>query len=153
MGMKVLKIAPLFILLFTFISFSFPAYSLCVKVDKANLRAGPSTKKKITWEVFKYMPLIKVKTKGSWIKVKDFENDHHWVYKTLVTSRYKCAVVKVEKANLRTGPGSKYAKASDLPSVEKYTVFKFERVKNNWAKVTDSYGDSYWIYRKLIWIN
>jgi SH3-like domain-containing protein len=129
------------------------AQAICVKVKKANLRSGPSTKNQISWEVFKYMPLRKIKTKGSWIKVRDFEGDTHWVYKTLVTSKFQCAVVKVEKANLRTGPGSKYKKPMDLPSVEKYTVFKLDRVKGQWAKVTDSFGDSYWVFRKLIWIN
>ncbi len=133
--------------------FSFQAHSLCVKVKKANLRAGPSTKNQITWEVFRYMPLRKLKSKGSWIKVRDFESDDHWVYKKLVTSKYKCVVVKVKKANLRTGPGAKHKKPDDLPSVDKYTVFKLVKIKGKWAKVKDSFGDSYWIFRKLVWIN
>ena len=36
------------------------AYSLCVKTADANLRSGPGTKYKKTWEVFKYMPLKKI---------------------------------------------------------------------------------------------
>ncbi len=129
------------------------ACALCINVKKANLRSGPGTKNPISWEVFQYMPLQKQKKKGSWIKVKDFEGDQHWVYKKLVTSRYMCGVVKVKKANLRTGPGTRYKLASDLPSVEKYTVFKVAKIKGEWAKVTDSFGDSYWIFRKLLWIN
>ncbi len=132
---------------------SLSSHALCIKVKKANLRSGPSTKKQITWEVFKYMPLVKVKKQGPWFKVKDFEGDYHWVYNTLVTSKFKCAVIKVKKANLRTGPGSKYAKAQDLPSVDKYTVFKLEKIKGKWAKITDSFNDSYWVYRSLVWIN
>ena len=127
--------------------------ALCVNVKKANLRSGPSTKKQISWEVFKYMPLQKIKKQGSWYKVKDFEGDFHWVFKTIITSKYKCAVVKASKANLRTGPGTKFKKADDLPSVDKYTVFKLSKIKGKWAKVTDSFGDSYWISRKLVWIN
>lgn len=99
------------------------------------------------------MPLVKLSRKGSWIKVKDFEGDVHWVFKTLVTSKHKCAVVKVDKANLRTGPGTGYSQASDLPSAEKYMVFKLSKIKGQWAKITDTFGDSYWIYRKLVWIN
>ena len=132
---------------------TFQSHGLCIKVKKANLRAGPSTNKQITWEVFKYMPLIKVKKQGNWIKVKDFEGDYHWVYHTLVTDKFKCAVVKVKKANLRTGPGTKHKKAQDLPSVDKYTVFKLGRIKGKWAKVIDSFNDSYWVYRSLVWIN
>ncbi len=131
----------------------FKAQALCVNVKKANLRAGPSTKRQITWEVFKYMPLRKIQQKGSWIKVRDFENDEHWVFKSLVTSKYKCAVVKTKKANLRTGPGANFKKPDDLPSVDKYTVFRLIRIKGGWAKVEDSYGDAYWIFRKLVWIN
>lgn len=141
-------------LLFLFILLSaLQSQALCIKVKKANLRAGPSTKKQITWEVFKYMPLRKVKKQGKWIQVKDFENDYHWVFHKLVTDKFKCAVVKVKKANLRTGPGSSYGKAQDLPSVDKYTVFKLAKIKGKWAKVTDSFNDSYWVYRSLIWIN
>ena len=129
------------------------AEGLCVNVKKANLRSGPSTKKQITWEVFKFMPLVKLKRKGSWYQVKDFEGDAHWVHKSLVTSKYKCAVVKVDKANLRTGPSSKFRQPSDLPSVKKYTVFKLIKIKGSWAQVKDSFGDSHWVFRKLIWIN
>ena len=142
------------IVAFTFVLiFSLQANALCVDVKKANLRAGPSTKKQITWEVFRYRPLRKVKKQGSWYKVRDFENDEHWVHKKLVTTKFKCAVVKVKKANLRTGPGSKFKKPSDLPSVDKYTVFKLVKTQGSWAKVKDSFGDSYWVFRKLVWIN
>lgn len=133
--------------------FSFQSQALCINAKKANLRSGPSTKKPISWEVFKYMPLQKVKKKGRWIQVKDFEGDKHWVFDSLVTKKFQCAVVKVNKANLRTGPGSKYKKAADLPSVDKYTVFKLAKVQGKWAKVTDSFGDHYWVFRKLLWIN
>jgi SH3-like domain-containing protein len=140
----------------TFVSlflFASPALALCVKAKKANLRAGPSTKNQITWEVFKYMPLRQLTKQGKWIKVRDFESDEHWVYQSLVTSDFKCAVVKVKKANLRTGPGANFKKPDDLPSVDKYTVFRLERIKGSWAKVKDSFGDSYWVFRKLVWIN
>ena len=107
----------------------------------------------VTWKVFKFMPLQKVSRKGSWYKVKDFEGDTHWVFKTLVTSQFKCAVIKTDKANLRTGPGTKYKQATDLPSAEKYMVFKLSKIQGKWARITDSFGDSYWVYRKLVWIN
>ena len=138
-----------------FISLSIPlsAQALCVSAEKANLRSGPSTKKQVTWEVFKYMPLRKIKRKGSWIQVKDFEGDTHWVFKSLVTSKYQCAVIKAKTANLRTGPGTKFKKPSDMPSVKKFAVFRLNRIKGKWAKITDSYGDSYWVARSLVWIN
>lgn len=135
------------------IGLSLPAFALCVSVKKANLRSGPSTNKQVTWEVFKYMPLRKIKKQGSWYQVKDFEGDTHWAHKKIVTSKFKCAVVKAKKANLRTGPGTKFKKPTDLPSVDRFTVFKLEQIKGKWAKVKDSFGDSYWVARSLIWIN
>lgn len=99
------------------------------------------------------MPLQELKRKGSWIRVKDFEGDIHWVFKKIVTKKFKCAVVKAKKANLRTGPGTKFPMAEDLPSVDQYTVFKLAKTKGKWAQVTDSFGDSYWVFRKLIWVN
>ena len=98
------------------------------------------------------MPLRKVRRKGAWYQVKDFEGDKHWVYKSLVTSKYKCAIIKVKKANLRTGPGSKYRKATDLPSAEKYMTFKLLKTRKGWAQIMDTYNDKYWVSRKLIWV-
>lgn len=148
--MLIRKVLLLFALTF---SFTFSANALCVKVKKANLRSGPGTKNQVTWEVFRYMPLRKLSKKGKWYKVKDFEGDEHWVFNKIVTSQFQCAVVKVKKANLRTGPGTKYKLASDLPNVEKYTVFKVLKIKGTWAQVEDSFGDSYWAARKLLWIH
>lgn len=128
------------------------AQALCVKSSRANLRSGPSTKNQITWEVYKYMPFIQLKKQGDWVRVKDFEGDIHWIYRKLVTSDFQCAVVKVDKANLRTGPGTNYKKPSDLPVAEKYMTFKYLTKKGNWAQVLDSYNDKYWVFRKLIWV-
>jgi len=126
--------------------------AICVKSDRANLRSGPSTKNQITWEVYQYMPLIEIKKQGDWIQVKDFEGDRHWIFKKLVTSAYKCAVVKVDKANLRTGPGTQHKKPADLPVAEKYMTFQYLRSQGQWAQVMDSYKDKYWVFRKLIWV-
>lgn len=142
----------IFALTLGFLLMAAQAEALCVKASKANLRAGPSTKNQITWEVYKYMPLIEKKRQGSWVYVKDFEGDRHWIYKGLVTKDFQCAVVKVDRANLRTGPGTSHKKADDLPYAEKYMTFKFLRTKGNWAQVMDTYGDKYWVFRKLIWV-
>ena len=130
-----------------------PSYGLCVKAKKANLRSGPGTQFEISWQTFQYMPLREISRKGSWIRVKDFENDAHWIHKSVVTKDYKCAVIKKKIANLRTGPGTKYSQASDIPKVEQYATFKFVKLNGQWAKIKDTYDDPYWVYRKLVWIN
>ncbi|RME67097.1 MAG: hypothetical protein D6778_03755 [Nitrospirae bacterium] len=125
--------------------------ALCVKVPVANLRAGPGTNYKKTWQVYKYMPLRRIGKKGDWYKVKDVDGDIHWVFKNLVTSRYKCAVVKKDEANIRTGPGTHY-KQTELSPALRYDTFRVLRIKGKWVKVRDEFGEEGWIYRPLLWI-
>ena len=127
------------------------ADALCVKVSEANLRSGPGTKYEKTWEVFKYMPFKRLSKKGNWYKVLDVDGDKHWIYKNLVKDDFDCAVVKVEKANIRNGPGTHFRKKTYSPSL-KYDSYKVLKRKGKWVKVRDEYGDEGWIFRKLLWI-
>lgn len=124
----------------------------CVKGPRANLRKGPGTKYSKSWEVYKYMPFKILKRKGLWAKVSDVDGETHWIHRKLVTDSYKCAVIKTEKANLRTGPGTRYRKEKTYGTAEKYMSFRLLKTKGNWAKVQDEYGDSMWVHRSLIWI-
>ncbi len=136
---------------FVLIVFANYAHALCVNVSEANLRNGPGTNYEKTWEVFKYMPFKKITKKGNWHKVKDVDGDIHWVYRKLVTEKFRCAVVKVDKANVRSGPGTRYSKNALSPAL-KYDSFKILKKKGSWVKVKDEYGDSGWIFKKLLWI-
>lgn len=127
------------------------AHAMCVNVGEANLRSGPGTNYKKTWQVFKYMPLRKLKRQGNWYKVKDFEGDTHWVYRKLMSDKFDCAVVKVSKANIRKGPGTGYGEKYYSP-VMKYDSFKILKRKGEWVNVLDEYGEKGWIFRKLLWI-
>jgi SH3-like domain-containing protein len=133
------------------IIFTSTSHALCVNVPEANLREGPGTKHDKTWEVYKYMPFKKIGEKGNWYKVSDVDGDTHWIYKKLVTSKIECAVVKVDKANLRTGPGTNY-KQSPLGPADKYVTFKVIKRQGSWVKVMDELGETGWIFRKLVWI-
>ena len=145
------KILPASFFILITIFFSSNSYALCTNVPEANLRSGPGTKFGKTWEVFKYMPFNKLSEKENWYKVEDVDGDVHWVYTKLVTSKFKCAVVKVDKANVRSGPGDKYKKTSMSPAL-KYDSFKVIKTQASWVKVLDEFGDSGWIFRKLLWI-
>lgn len=83
------------------------ASALCVRVSKANLRKGPGKKYEAAWQVYMYMPLERIgrSTNKYWYAVRDADGDTFWVHKGLVTDSYRCAVVNVEKANVRKGPG------------------------------------------------
>jgi SH3-like domain-containing protein len=127
------------------------AHALCVKVTDANLRSGPGTKHEKTWEVFKYMPFKRLLRRGDWYKVQDVDGDYHWIYRKLVTDAFDCAVVKREKANMRTGPGTQYRITTDSPML-KYDSFRVLKRSGKWVQVLDEFGDKGWIFRKLLWI-
>jgi SH3-like domain-containing protein len=127
------------------------AHALCVSASEANLRSGPGTNHEKLWEVFKYMPLKRLGKKGVWYKVSDVDGDTYWVYGPLITSKYKCAVVKDEKANVRTGPGTNYKQTSFSPAL-KYYSFRVLKIQGKWVRVQDEYGDKGWIYKPLLWI-
>lgn len=152
--MSALK-GPVFLGIFVGLLFGFFAsedsFALCVKVDKANLRFGPSTKHQKTWEVYKYMPFQRLKSRKNWYRVKDVDGDIHWIYSKLVTKAYKCAVVKRPKANLRTGPGTKYSKVPWGPA-QKYYAFRVLKKKGKWYHVQDAAGGKAWVYGSLVWV-
>ena len=54
--------------------------------------------------------------------------------------------IKSEKANLRTGPGTKYEK---LWQVFQYMPFKLLKTKESWKQVQDLDGDSYRVHAPL----
>jgi SH3-like domain-containing protein len=127
------------------------AYAWCVNVPEANLRQGPGTSHEKSWEVFKYMPFEKIGQQGSWYQVKDVDGDEHWVYRNLLTNGMRCAVVKAEEANVRTGPGLNYDK-SPLSPVEKYYSFKVLKTQGDWVKVEDEVFNEGWVYEPLLWV-
>jgi SH3-like domain-containing protein len=129
------------------------AEALCVNAGQANVRTGPGTGYKIAWKVYRYMPFTKVNVSpsGSWYAVKDVDGDVNWINKGLVTSRYRCAIVKSETANIRTGPGLSHPGKFTEPAT-RYDTFRVLGKKGDWVKVRDEYGDSGWIYEKLLWI-
>ncbi len=138
------------------LGFFIPALSvhaLCVKVSKANLRTGPGKSHKVSWQVYMYMPLEKVghSTDKNWYAVRDVDGDTCWIHKGLVTSRYRCAVVNVEKANVRKGPGTGYTKVQDSPA-RRYYSYKVISKKRNWIRVRDEWGATGWIRKDLLWI-
>ena len=125
--------------------------ALCIQNERANLRKGPGTKHEKLWEVFKYMPFKQLGNKDAWKRIQDIDGDIYWVYSPLTTQKYKCAVIKNNKTNLRTGPGTKFPKVPWSP-VDKFFSMKVLKIKQNWVHIEDSAGDKAWIYRPLVWI-
>lgn len=140
------------VLMISFVAVS-SARGLCVKASTANLRTGPGMKHKVAWQVYMYMPLERIgrSTNKYWYAVRDADGDTFWVHKGLVTDSYRCAVVNVENANVRKGPGKKYSTVEDSPA-QKYYSYKVISRKKNWIKVRDEWGAVGWIRKDLLWI-
>ncbi len=128
-------------------------HALCVKVSKANIRMGPGTNYEKAWEVVRYMPFLKVgvSTSGNWYAIKDVDGDVNWIHNNLVTTKYHCAVVKTEQANVRRGPGTGYRKSPLSPALL-YDTFKVIKRHSTWVKVKDTLGNIGWIHRDYLWI-
>ena len=143
-----------FFLFFTLVVFLFQqetVEALCVKDKKANLRSGPGKHNEKLWTVLKYMPFRQVGREGKWLRVKDLDGDIYWIYRTITTKAYMCAVIKNNKTNLRQGPGRKFPQVEWSP-IDKYFSMKVLKIKGSWVHVEDSLGDKAWVHRSLVWI-
>ncbi len=123
------------------------ARALCVTAARVNLRSGPGTTFRVTWEVNRYMPLIRIDQKGKWIKVRDVDGDTHWVHQKLVDNKFNCVTVKTRQANIRKKPTSRSEK---LFTVERYTSFKRIGGQKKWVKI-EYLGEPMWVHLSLVW--
>ncbi len=139
------------IILIVILFFNNQVYALCVNSPEANLRSGPGTKHEKTLVIFKYTPLQEISKKGNWYKVKDLDGDIGWIYRKLVTDKIKCAVVKTNIANIRSGPGKGYATIHISPAMS-YDSFKVIEIRGSWVNVKDDFINTGWISRELLWI-
>lgn len=130
------------------------ANAICVGASKANLRIGPDTAYAVAWEVYKNMPFEKVgvSLSGEWLAVRDIDGDVNWIYKGLVTEKIKCAAVKADNVNVRSGPGTKYRK-SPIGPAKKYYAYAVVEQRGVWIKVKDEWGGIGWIHRSYLWIH
>ena len=126
------------------------ANALCVKAPRATLRSGPGANFKKTWEVGKYMPFQEIGKKFGWYRVKDLDDEIHWIHSSLVSTDLQCVVVKNYYTNLRTGPGNDFPRAK-LKIVDKYWPFKRLGIEDGWLEVQDDFGKHYFISLSQVW--
>ena len=128
------------------------AKMLSIQGDDVNMRSGPGTNYRVMWELSQGFPLMVLKQKGSWYRVRDFEGTIGWVHKD-VTQSTPYMIVKAHKnskkrINIRSGPGTKYR----IVAKAYYgVVFKTIEQKHGWAKVQHEKGVTGWIKRSLLW--
>jgi SH3-like domain-containing protein len=114
--------------------------------DGVNIRSGPSTKNDVLWEVFKDYPVEVLQRQGDWVQVRDFEGDKGWIYASLL-SKEITMIVKVETANMRSGP-TKEDKI--IATVKKGVVFTPVEQQGNWIKVQYKKDITGWMYNTLL---
>lgn len=118
-----------------------------VKADGVNMRAGPSMKSEVLWELGAGYPLKVLGRKGNWVQVVDFENDRGWVSRRYVsTARH--AIVKSPRANLRAGPGRNHR---IVGRAEYGDVFRVLGSRAGWVRVQGEDASRGWIAGPLLW--
>ena len=128
------------------------AEMLSVKGDKVNLRSGPGKKYIVKWEYGDGFPLVVIKKKGKWLKVKDFEGDQGWIHKNLLVDKPRM-IVKVNRnqnqsINIRKQPGTK---GKIVGKAYYGVVFTTLKQKSGWVHVKHDTGLQGWIKRSLLW--
>jgi SH3-like domain-containing protein len=123
------------------------ARRLAVQVDKANIRSGPGTNHEVLWSVGKYYPVDTLQESGSWYKIRDFEDDEGWIFRSLLGA-VPALIVKAPLVNVREGPGTK---TKVLFQAEKGVSFKRLEKKGLWYKVEHADGEVGWVHKSLVW--
>lgn len=125
---------------------SFAATMLCVSTPRANLRVGPGTNYRKSWEVNQFMPLEQLSRRGAWVRVRDVDGDIHWVHQRLVSTSQRCVTVSNDKANIRKKPSTRAAKWF---TVERYTSFKRTGQQGQWVRL-EYEGEVMWVFKNLV---
>ena len=120
-----------------------------VSVDRSvvNLRSGASTKDTILFELGKGYPLEVIRRQGSWLQVRDFENDKGWIYRPMV-GRKAHLVVKTTIANVRSAPSTN---SRILGKVEYGELLRTLEHRRKWVRVQRESGAQGWVSRGLLW--
>ncbi|MEJ7929178.1 SH3 domain-containing protein [Ramlibacter sp. AN1015] len=120
---------------------------LTIKGEKVNMRAAPSLRSDVLWQLGRNYPVKVVQRKGSWVKVIDFEGDRGWIAKrlTATTPHY---VVKSPRANLRAGAGTKHRV---IGQAQYGDVFRVLEQRRGWVRVRGEDARTGWIARGLLW--
>lgn len=118
-----------------------------IQGNTVNVRAKPSTRSAVQWELSKGYPLQVTARQGNWLKVRDYESALGWVHRPQTSTRAH-HVVKARTANLRNGPGTNHRVVGKL---EQHEVVRTLEKRSGWTKVRSSAGTQGWVARNLLW--
>ena len=135
------------VLLLLAIPMAYAREMVSVARGEVNMRSGPGPRHEVAWVLSRGYPLSVLGRKGSWIKVRDFENDRGWVLRSL-TSRTPHHIVSANVVNLRGTPSSR----SRIVGQARYgDVLRTLERRGEWVKVRHMRGTTGWVARRLLW--
>lgn len=125
-----------------------------VNAKRANIRTCAGTKCALKFYMWRYTPVIMVKTNEdkSWVLVKDFEGYNGWISADLLSPEGGMSA-KVD-LNVRKEPS---ANAEIACTVDKGYSFKYLAKQGKWIKVVDEPADAKagkctgWVYNANLW--
>ncbi|MGD9942436.1 MAG: SH3 domain-containing protein [Burkholderiaceae bacterium] len=115
--------------------------------NEVNFREGPGSRYESNWLLARGYPLQVIGRQGSWLKVRDFENDQGWVHRSL-TGKVPHHIVKSRVANVRALPSTQSRVLGKLAYGD---VVKTVKRQEGWVKVRQEGGLTGWIARRLLW--
>ncbi len=118
-----------------------------VKGATVNVRAQPSTRAAVQWQLDRGYPLRVLQKKGKWLQVADYEATLGWLFAPL-TSTTPHRIVTAPKARLRAGPGTRHRILTTLQQGE---ILRTLETRKGWALVRIASGTQGWIARSLTW--
>lgn len=121
--------------------------TVSIRGDLVNMRAAPSLSGEVLWQLGDGYPLKVLDRRGNWVQVVDFENDKGWVSRRYIGTKPH-AVVKSPRANVRSGPGTRYR---IVGSAEYGEVLRVLGKRKSWVRVQDEDARKGWIARGLLW--
>lgn len=122
-------------------------HMVSVSGKDVNLRSGPGTQHPADWTLSHGYPLKVIGYRGSWLEVRDFENDKGWIYRPLV-GHTPHHVVKVKVANLRSEPTTRSRIIGRLVYGD---ILKTLDRRSDWVKVQRKGDLRGWVARRLLW--
>lgn len=127
------------------------ARTMRVAVDKANFRAGPSTKHEVVYTAERFFAVEVLEQRkeknDTWLKVRDFEGDVAWIAERLLDSK-KAVVVSVPAAMIREKPDTRSAIVSRSERGEGLDVLRQEA---EWIHVQTAGGLKGWVHADVVW--
>lgn len=121
--------------------------SVRVRVETANVREGPGLQYERLWTVGRDFPLEVIARRGSWLKTRDFVGLEGWVFAPLTDAK-SAAIVQVEQARVRSGPGLDHGVRFVAEWGEAFRVLSHA---GEWVKIEDPDDGRGWIHESLVW--